>query len=67
MQYIIVKNDFQNFNPIQDEPCRGCSRKEGEERAKEPPFPKICHTYMHILQSFNDETWRTVIPYLKKI
>ena len=46
-----------NFNPTQDRPFRGCSRKGGQKGS----LPKICHTYCTIMKL------GTVVPYLKKI
>ena len=47
-----------NVNTIQDGLIRGCSRMGG---GKNPPLPKICHTYPTIMKL------GTVIPRPKKI
>ena len=48
------------LNPIQDEPCRGCSRMWGGESKKATPSPKY-------LTNFTLMKLGTIIPYLNKI
>ena len=48
------------LNPIQDEPCRGCSRMWGGESKKATPSPKY-------LTNFTLMKLVTIIPYLNKI
>ena len=48
---------FNEFNPIQDGPFRGCSRMGEGQKC---PLPKICYTYPAMIKL------EKVIPYLKE-